>query len=123
MRKFNSWEYDADVSGIREYTHETFKVYYDRIPFKIDEFISHLFTDSQVFLDPNKLGIKIDNVSDWELKDMVKKELIYNVLELRLVELDNLKIKFEKTKRDLGDGIDIKTFDKNVYFFVLYPYH
>ena len=107
MRKFNSWEYDADVSGIREYTHETFKVYYDRIPFKIDEFISHLFTDSQVFLDPNKLGIKIDNVSDWELKDMVKKELIYNVLELRLVELDNLKIKFEKTKRDLGDGIYI----------------
>ena len=105
MRKFNDWEYDADVSGIREYTHETFTVYYDRIPFKIDEFISHLFTDSQIFLDPNKLGIKLENISEWDLKDMIKKELINHVLEQRLTELDNLKIMFEKTKRDLGGGI------------------
>ena len=26
--KFRKWEYDAEVSGVREYKHEEFKIYF-----------------------------------------------------------------------------------------------
>lgn len=50
MTKFNAWQYDADVTHIREYAHSKFKIFYDRIPFKMDDFFTHLFTGSFNFL-------------------------------------------------------------------------
>ena len=50
MTKFNAWQYDADVTHLREYSHSKFKIFYDRIPFKMDDFFTHLFTGSFNFL-------------------------------------------------------------------------
>ena len=50
MTKFNAWQYDADVTHLREYAHSKFKIFYDRIPFKMDDFFTHLFTGSFNFL-------------------------------------------------------------------------
>ena len=50
MSKFNAWQYDADVTHLREYSHSKFKIFYDRIPFKMDDYFTHLFTGSFNFL-------------------------------------------------------------------------
>ena len=89
MRKFKTWEYAADTTGLREYSHDVFQesasyckrskvncmitsqVFYDRIPFKLDDFISHLFTEAPVFLSHYqdiswyKMGIKLEDLSSY----------------------------------------------------------
>ena len=31
LTMFEKWDYEADTTGIREYSHSTFKIFYDRI--------------------------------------------------------------------------------------------
>lgn len=108
-QKFATWEYDADVSGVREYSHDCFKVYYDRIPFKLDDFVTHLFTDVKVFIPHYqninwyKSDVELENINQWELQELIKKDMVSHVLEERLLELDNLQINFEKMRKDLDD--------------------
>ena len=85
---------------------DTNKVYYDRIPFKLDDFISHLLTDSQLFLSHYqdiswfKMGIKLEDVNSYasDRKNSLKFRF-FNILTLLMakwVDMQADKSRFER---------------------------
>lgn len=110
MTKFNLWQYDAAVSHLREYSHSKFKIFFDRIPFKIDDFFTHLFTESFNLLHSYTAikcfseNFKIEDFQNCEiLQDKIKAEMVRYCLEKRLIELNNCTDEFNKSKKTLDD--------------------